>query len=32
MHQVDERVDIADIQSLTSIYTDLLGRYFQSIS
>lgn len=28
MHQVNERVDIADIDHLTAIYTDVLTRYF----
>ena len=30
MHQVNERVDIADIDTLTAIYTDVLKRYFSS--
>jgi succinyl-diaminopimelate desuccinylase len=29
MHQVDERVDIADIECLTAIYTRILERYFE---
>ena len=28
MHQVNERVDVADITTLTSIYKDVLKRYF----
>ena len=28
MHQVDERVDVSDIETLTEIYKDVLGRYF----
>jgi len=28
MHQVNERVDVADIQALTAIYKDVLKRYF----
>ena len=28
MHQVDERVDVADIITLTAIYKDVLKRYF----
>ncbi len=28
MHQVDERVDVADILTLTAIYKDVLERYF----
>jgi len=28
MHQVNERVDVADIQALTAIYKDVLERYF----
>ncbi len=28
MHQVDERVDVADIVTLTAIYKDVLTRYF----
>lgn len=30
MHQIDERVDIADLDALTSIYQAILERYFQS--
>lgn len=30
MHQIDERVDIADIETLSTIYTDLLRRYFET--
>lgn len=30
MHQVNERVDIADIDTLTAIYKDVLRRYFSS--
>jgi succinyl-diaminopimelate desuccinylase len=29
MHQVDERVDAADIVSLSNIYTNILTRYFK---
>ena len=32
MHQVDERVDVADLDTLTAIYTDLLQRYFKTAS
>ena len=28
MHQVDERVDVADIVTLTAIYKNVLERYF----
>ena len=28
MHQVNERVDVADIKTLTAIYKDVLKRYF----
>ncbi len=28
MHKVDERVALADIEALTDIYADVLGRYF----
>mgnify|MGYP001173859068 CR=1 FL=1 len=28
MHQVDERVSVSDIESLTRIYTRILDRYF----
>ncbi len=30
MHQVDERVAISDIETLTRIYTRILGAYFRS--
>ena len=30
MHQVNERVDIADIDTLAAIYKDVLRRYFSS--
>ena len=29
MHQVDERVALADLEALTDIYADVLGRYFE---
>ena len=28
MHQVDERVPLADLDRLTAIYRDFLGRFF----
>jgi acetylornithine deacetylase/succinyl-diaminopimelate desuccinylase-like protein len=28
MHQVDERVPIADLQALTTIYRKIINRYF----
>ena len=28
MHQIDERVDILDLESLTRIYQRILGQYF----
>ena len=28
MHQINERVDVADITTLTAIYKDVLKRYF----
>lgn len=30
MHKVDESVDVADLQSLTAIYTDVLERFFRT--
>lgn len=30
MHQVNERVDVADIVTLTAIYKDVLERYFET--
>ena len=30
MHQVDERVDVADITALADIYADILRRYFNT--
>ncbi|MEO1040153.1 MAG: succinyl-diaminopimelate desuccinylase [Pseudomonadota bacterium] len=32
MHQVDERVDVADIEQLTDIYADILQRYFAELA
>ena len=32
MHQVDERVDVADIATLTDIYEDVLSRYFREFA
>ena len=32
MHQVDERVDVADISALADIYADILRRYFQTFA
>jgi len=32
MHKVDERANIADIEALADIYTDILNRYFQKFS
>jgi succinyl-diaminopimelate desuccinylase len=29
MHQVNERVPVSDIESLTRIYTRILDRYFK---
>ena len=29
MHQVDERVPVSDIETLTAIYTRILTRYFK---
>jgi succinyl-diaminopimelate desuccinylase len=31
MHQVDERVDAADITALSAIYADILDRYFRTL-
>jgi succinyl-diaminopimelate desuccinylase len=28
MHQVDERVPVADLATLTAIYRDILKKYF----
>jgi acetylornithine deacetylase/succinyl-diaminopimelate desuccinylase-like protein len=28
MHQVDERVPLADLRALTAIYKTILARYF----
>jgi succinyl-diaminopimelate desuccinylase len=30
MHQVDERVPIADLRALTTIYRKIIDRYFGS--
>lgn len=30
MHKVDESVDVADLQGLTAIYTDVLERFFRT--
>ena len=32
MHQVDERVSVSDIESLTRIYTAILTRYFRDFA
>ena len=32
MHQIDERVPVADIEALTGIYTRILGRYFEDFA
>ena len=32
IHQIDERVDAADIAALSLIYTDILSRYFKAFS
>ena len=32
MHQVDERVDAADIERLATIYADVLARYFEELA
>jgi succinyl-diaminopimelate desuccinylase len=28
MHQVDERVPVADLRALTAVYAKILDRYF----
>ena len=30
MHKVDERVALSDLDALTDIYADVLGRYFKA--
>ncbi|MGE0855893.1 MAG: M20/M25/M40 family metallo-hydrolase, partial [Hyphomicrobiaceae bacterium] len=30
IHQVDEHVDVADLQTLTEIYQDFMTRYFSA--
>lgn len=32
MHQIDERVDAADITRLSTVYADILSRYFKAFS
>jgi succinyl-diaminopimelate desuccinylase len=32
MHQIDERVDAADITALSAIYADILKRYFKAFA
>ena len=32
MHQVDERVDAADITALSAVYADILARYFRTFA